>query len=214
MKGIIITITIIILFSGILKSQVKPIELIDSINNDYIFKNLMGIQMQGYYIKKNHHSPQNRRFILQSSREFAIVCMFGKTCLYSFADRTAQQAVNKIFGYSFGPNHHSNSFRIGWRCRDSIFEILAYWYIKRVRCHKLLFSIEPGKRFSINSIIGDEKARVNYLIEGKHPVCEEVVFNPEKRKLKRWGYVNYPYFGGRKKAPHDMEIFLKTWMHR
>jgi hypothetical protein len=168
--------------------------------------------MEAYLIKKDHHSPRNRRIIFQSSREFSIVCMFDKSCLYSFADSSAQYAVNKIFGYSFGSNHHRNSFRIGWRCKDSLIEVLAYWYIKHKRFDDLLFVIKPGKRFFINAKIGCEKVVIKYKVEDMLPESIDVIFNPEKSRLKKWGYVNFPYFGGINRSPNDMIIYLKAWM--
>jgi hypothetical protein len=207
-----LSVSILLIFPYPLKSQNKLFERSDNLNNDSIIKELKDIEMREYLIREDHHSPQNRRFIFQSSREFSIVCMFEKSCLYSFADSSALHAVNKIFGYSFGSNHHNNSFRIGWRCKDSLIEVLAYWYIKRERFDDLLFVIKPGKRFFINAKIECEKVMVKYQIEDMEPVGRDVLYNPEKLRLKKWGYVNFPYFGGISKAPNDMVIYLKAWM--
>lgn len=208
----ILTITVLMLFSVSLKSQNKTFGKTENLNSDSVIENIQGIQLQKYLIKKDQHSPRNRRFLLHTSREFAIVCMFDSTCVYSFPDSNAQLAINKIFGYSFGSNHHNNSFRIGWRCRDSVIEVLAYWYIRHQRFNNLLFVIEPGKRFFIQAAMDCEKVRINYLIEDLEPEYKEVFYNPEKYSLKKWGYVNYPYFGGRKKSPHNMMIYLKAWI--
>jgi hypothetical protein len=138
--------------------------------------------------------------------------MFDKSCLYSFTDSSVQHAVNKIFGYSFGSNHHNNSFRIGWRCKDSLIEVLAYWYIKHERYDNLLFPVKPGKRFFIDVKIGCEKVMIKYQIEDMLSVSTDVIYNSERSRLKKWGYVNFPYFGGKSKAPNDMVIYLKAWM--
>ena len=206
------SVTILLIFSCTLKCQDRLIERSENLNNDSIIEELEDIKMQEYLIRKDHHSPRNRRIIFQSSREFSIVCMFDKSCLYSFADSSARQAVNKIFGYSFGSNHHNNSFRIGWRCKDSLIEVLAYWYVKHERFDNLLFIIKPGKRFFINAKIGCEKVVIKYKVADMLPESIDVIFNSEKSILKNWGYVNFPYFGGIQKAPNDMVIYLKAWM--
>ena len=123
---IILAFIFLVLFSVSLKSQYNAIEKIDNLNIDSIINNLIGLQLPEYWILKNHHSPRNRRIIFHSSREFLALCMFDQSCIYSFSDRNSTNAINKIFGYSFGSNHHNNSFRLGWRCRNNLIEILAY----------------------------------------------------------------------------------------
>jgi hypothetical protein len=90
--------------------------------------------------------------------------------------------------------------------------VLAYWYINRERFDNLLFVIQPGKRFYINANIGCEKVMIKYQVEDMPPASIDVIFNSEKSRLKKWGYVNFPYFGGINKAPNDMVIYLKAWV--
>ena len=210
----ILCIVILFLFSANLKGQQKSIEKYDSINNSIILQHLKGIRMQEYLLRKNHHSTQNRHIILHKSREFTIIGKFDESCVYSFADSNSKQDINKVFGYSFGSNHHHNSFRIGWRCQDSLIEVLAYWYIKRENYNQHLFTVKPGKTFFINIKRGSLKMDIEYLTEGRQLKSVEVLFNPLNVNLKSWRYVNYPYFGGKRKPPHDMVIYLKAWMHR
>ncbi len=212
MIKLFLTIAVLLLFLVSLKSQNKTFGKIENLNTDSVIENIQGFQMREYFIKKGRHSPRSRRFLLHKSREFAIVCMFDSSCVYSFPDSNVQLAINKIFGYSFGSNHHNNSFRIGWRCKDSVIEVLAYWYIRHQRFNKLLFVIEPRKRFFIQAAMDCEKVKINYLTEDLELEYKEVFYNPENHPLKNWGYVNYPFFGGRKEAPHDMMIYLNAWI--
>jgi len=195
-------------------SQYKPIEKTDSIDFNSIINNPNGILMHEYLIKENRHTSQNRQVILHSSNEFTILCKFEKSCYYSFADSNSINAINKIFGYSFGSNHHNNSFRIGWRCKNNLIEVLAYWFIKRKHFDSHLFYIEPGELFFLNAAINSMETRINYSIEGRQLEYQDIVFNPDSVKLKNWGYVNYPYFGGKRKAPNDMVINLKAWINK
>lgn len=84
--NICLTVIMLLYFTSELKSQYNSIEKLDRINNDSIVNILKVIQLEKYNIKKGHHSPKNRRIILHSSREFSAICMFDKSCLYSFAD--------------------------------------------------------------------------------------------------------------------------------
>jgi hypothetical protein len=195
-----------------LKCQIKPFQKQAALTKEVLIGNSKDAQLKQFVIRANHHSPENRRAIFQTSREFTIISMFDPSCLYSFPDSHDRLAINKIFGYSFGFNPHFNSFRIGWRCRDTLIEILAYWYIGHQRHDSLLFCTEPGKRFFINVKLDVEKAMIRYQVEDMPYEIQEVCYNPERFHLKKWGYVNYPYFGGLRKAPHDMKLYLHAWI--
>ena len=205
-------IVVLLLFPLEAGSQPLAIEKVDYLNINYIFNDLNKITLQEFCITKNHHSPHNRRIIFHKSNEFSIVCMFDESCLYSFDDERSKNAINKIFGYSFGYYHHNNSFRLGWRCKDKKIEILAYWYIKHKHYSQHLFFIDPGKRFLVNVKTDYKKVTVKYLSEDLQIITRDILFNPDNVKLSRWGYINYPYFGGRRKAPHNMSLHMKVWL--
>ena len=202
----------LLLKTGMVMSQYSAISKVETITNNNIVKNIDSLTLQDFRIKKNHHSPHNRRIVFHKSNEFSIVCMFDESCRYSFTDKRSEIAINKIFGYSFGYYHHNNSFRLGWRCKEGQIEILAYWYIKHKHFSKHLFFVNPGKRFFINVKTDYKKVVISYLVDGSELSTKEILFNPDKVNLKRWGYINYPYFGGKQKAPHDMTIRLKVWL--
>ncbi len=149
---------------------------------------------------------------MHTSREFTIVCMFDNSCIYSFENSNDWSAINKIFGYSFGSNHHCNSLRIGWRCQGGLIEVLAYWYKNQKSYDNTLFYIEPGNKFFVNAKIGSEKVMIEYQIEDMKKETKEVLYNSKNKRLRKWGYVTYPYFGGTRKSPHDMVIYLKAWI--
>ncbi len=182
------------------------------INIDSIVSNINKTELNTFFIKKNTHSPLNRKFRLHKSKEFAVIALFDTTCLYHFDNIASQSAINKVFGYSFGGDHHKNSFRIGWRCKDSLIEVLAYWYINKKRCSELLFEIPPNKRFFAYAKIHKKEVELKYCIDNQQIMIAKITYNPNNYKLKQRGYINYPFFGGKRKAPHSMKIYLKAWV--
>ena len=190
-----------------LHAQESPVERVNRIELQDLEVFDSSGRLPAYRIDRGRHSPHQRRIRLHRSREFAIRCRFDTSCLYLAADH-----INKIFGYSFGWNHHRNSFRIGWRCSGDRIEVVAYWYLRGSSSYEHLFYIEPEEAFSLHAVIGQEVAQLSYRVGQDSWQGQQVLYNPEKKPLRNWGYVNYPYFGGREKAPHPMVVYLKAWI--
>lgn len=181
--------------------------------NTTIADNFENIELTKYFIKEGSHSPKNRFIKFHSTREFSIVCKFDSSCIYSF-DNDKNLAINKIFGLAFGWNHHWNSFRIGWRCKDDLIEILAYWYVDKKRFDKGLFFVTTDKRFYVNVRLVNNQALIIYKKEKEEKFNKvNFVFNSNDKAIPEIGYVNYPYFGGTNKTPHNMTIYLKAWLN-
>ena len=155
--------------------------------------------------------------IFKKNKSFSIVKDFKFTLstIYFFDDFD-QFDVNKLFGFSIGM-HHNNSFRFGWRpSKDLIkMEIVAYEYHNKVRVPTIpLYEIEIDKtyRFKMNYL--SDKQQVLYTIIDKDKLNEcldktLVTHTSNVDAKKSWGYKLGLYFGGNKKAPHDM-IFFQT----
>jgi hypothetical protein len=109
---------------------------------------------------------------------------FNFNCKYDLGD-VDQQDWNKLVGFSRG-YHRKNSVRIVWRwnVEKQKMEIAHYWYKDGVRSWGDIKEIELGKVYK-------EKLEI------------------EKGKYPKWGYMLWPYFGGNKKAPHDMSLKLE-----
>lgn len=162
-----------------------------------------------HHIAKNKNKSSNRQLkLLFFKKKIKHNVSFDNSCKYNFND-IDQYDINKLFGFSFG-FHHKNSARFGWRwdVDKNKLEILAYIYRdgKRIKeweenikiCHleplenvEMKIKVENG-----HYIFSVKKLNLEYSLKIKHG------------KLRFWGYYLNPYFGGNKKAPHDMIITL------
>lgn len=164
-------------------------------------------------IKKNKHKSSDReiRFFLFKNKINRNV-LFNNNCDYVFNDND-QYDINKLFGFSFG-FHHKNSARFGWRwdVEKKNMEILAYVYrnSKRVKeWEENIHICNIGMLESSKMEIKVEKGY--YIFSVKKTNIESNIEYSLKIKHGRkcfWGYFLNPYFGGNKKAPHDMTIML------
>jgi hypothetical protein len=137
---------------------------------------------------------------------------FDRTSIYQFHNED-QYDINKLFGLSFGL-HHTNSVRFGWRSLgnySSKIEILAYCYVNGERVieeHDNLYiaMIDLNKfyRFRIN--VGENDYTLT-IFDHLHNIGSITI---PHRDLPFWGYHLYPYFGGNRKAPQDINIIFKN----
>lgn len=138
--------------------------------------------------------------------------MFDKSSLYNHGD-IDQYDINKLFGLSYG-YHHKNSVRFGWRCNDKStpkIEILAYCYINGNRIDEY--------EEDIHIAMVDLNQYYTYRIDVSKNDYTLSIFKSEQiigqksiqhGDLPLYGYQLYPYFGGNRKAPHDVNIhFIK-----
>jgi hypothetical protein len=152
-----------------------------------------------------HFGPHIQKKFLQYD------VMFDKSAMYYHGD-IDQYDINKLFGLSYG-FHHKNSVRFGWRSVGhyaSKIEILAYCYIDGVRVKEendnLFIGIVDIDRFYTYRInVSENSFTFNIFNEGQVLGNKEITH----KGLPFWGYNLYPYFGGNRKAPHDINIFFK-----
>jgi len=165
-------------------------------------------------IKKNWRRPfpwfEFIPIIFKKNKSFSIVKDFEFTpsTMYHFDDAD-QFDVNKLFGFSIGM-HHTNSFRFGWRPSKDLLkmEIGAYEYHNKVRVFILpLCEVEIGKNYKYEINYLSDKKQVQYKIVEDNNTLVTHISNVDVKKY--WGYKLGLYFGGNKKAPHDM-IFFQT----
>jgi len=136
--------------------------------------------------------------------------MFTDSTMYFFNDED-QFDINKLFGFSIG-HHHTNSYRFGWRPNSDLtkMEILGYEYHKKVRVPaKPICEVELNKWYRYEMIFFSITKEVKYCIydENNVAVCGDERSPMELKHRIHFGYKLYLYFGGTKRAPHDMTIF-------
>ena len=133
---------------------------------------------------------------------------FDKSSIYQFIDGD-QYDINKLFGLSYGM-HHTNSVRFGWRSfgvYSSKIEILAYCYVdgervKEEQDNLFIAMVDLNKDYTYRINVGESSYLLTVFEDGNHIGSKNIMH----RNLPFWGYQLYPYFGGNKKAPHDIGI--------
>lgn len=149
-------------------------------------------------IRKGTHSPLRcPRLIWSSEQAYSVT--FMPSCRYDIGIEQAD--INKLFGVGYFPSHHHNSVRFGWRydIASGMVEVLAYWYLNRVRQWRSLKFVAIGAR--------------NQMVMRRLGNCHELWVGPDRHIIdvpsRLIGFALEPYFGGNLTAPHDIEIKLE-----
>jgi hypothetical protein len=153
-------------------------------------------------VKANKHRFTPISFGLTCSDIISKEVQFDYSCKYDIGGD--QYDINKLFGVGFF-HHHSNSGRFGWRWNivTQKVELFAYVYHKNRRISEYLCSISLG-----------EKVRLSILLEGTgygfvvQRMNQQAVHKFIEGKTYFIGYKLGAYFGGNRRAPHDMKIFI------
>lgn len=118
-----------------------------------------------------------------------------------------QMDWNKMYGWSFGMNHHKNSVRIAWRYnpKDKSVEFAPYAYING----KMML---PSNEQIVRGFIGDS---ISTSIEVLGDTAHVVIYNGDVKYTTNFIFCGcekkplfglWMYFGGNRTAPHDIKI--------
>ena len=175
-----------------------------------------------YKIKKGKHYSRPRRLRFWSGTSLNIYYItFFKECWYDTSKTDSPRGINKLFGIAyclhgdktFGRilwiKYLVNSALLGWKPAFATgrFHLYKYGDIKGKEFREILQSIvEVELPFRVEMWVS--KRFVNFVITTTlldETIVESVQFS--KVKLL-FGYYLKPYFGGKSKAPWDMEITI------
>lgn len=152
------------------------------------------------------------------------------TMFYDFKDADNFD-VNKIKGISFG-YHHKNSIRLGWAMSDDGMDSdnpeIQFWiyyynmgerYFKKIGSSISLWWVERMNQsanfidfnFSFKFNYNNDIINIQYteLLTGAIDVTSIRFSFPNVN----CGYHLFPYFGGNRKAPHDVCIYIDQYKH-
>ena len=164
-------------------------------------------------IRKGTHSPFRMPRLLVEPKMLAYNVRFTESCKYTLPAED-QLDVNKLFGIGYFPHHHRNSVRFGWRYNPSEpnkMEILSYWYDSGVRMMNSMGFVDIRKEYLYEMwmVRGGGNTLHHLKVSGggkssAHYLHTEVMIGGERDM----GYLLHLYFGGNRKAPHDMMVTM------
>jgi hypothetical protein len=149
---------------------------------------------------------------IRKSKSFSIIrnFNFSNSAIYQFSDAD-QLDVNKLYGFSIG-FHHVNSFRFGWRPNKDLtkIEIVGYEYHNKIRIPTIsICEVELNKWYKYEITYIPSTNEIQYVVMDSENIITKRSSIELKHKLS-WGYKLYLYFGGNKKAPHDIIIYSES----
>lgn len=172
-----------------------------------IFKIKSGNHYSNGFIYKIFH-------MLNFSNDMEYYVTFDKDSTY--VDTTDHKFdVNKLFGFSIG-YHHNNSHRFGWNVIDGKIHIQSYSYINKIRIIKDICVIKPETKYKFTIFTNDPGTNVTFTVvtavDGVYSEMEvgsvTIPTNCRGGSEMVFGYKLWPYFGGTKVAPQEINILL------
>lgn len=169
--------------------------------------------MKKIKIKSNRHRPfslipafmRNVRINRRESQIIGYEFVFDESCEY-LLDNGDQWDWNKLYGWSLGFNHHKNSVRLVWRYNpiEQVIEVAPYCYIDgkcELPTKSQIIEIKIGEKVRTSIEVLDNIVRV--VIESDITCRYGFRFSDCGRKPL---FGCWFYFGGNRKAPHDITI--------
>lgn len=115
-----------------------------------------------------------------------------------------KDGISKIYGFSEGHHHWNSSARLGFIVRDNVIMVKAYCYADGVSPQQdealkpTIRTIEPNRWYSCSI------SREDGFYVFRHEGAQEVKVNAGKPHS--WGYMLFPYIGGRFTLDKDIKI--------
>lgn len=179
-----------------------------------------------YKIRKGWHfsTPILPKLMFYKKRDpqfiqMQFVCKFDENCWYPKQNKDSYD-LNKLTGFSFGFNHLKNSVRIAWvpsfEEQGSI-HLYLYFYENGRRWFKYITTVKVEEEFVVNinhskMLHSDQEGvwDVRYMAfvvinTNNQNVVMKEVWEP---KIKKFGFLLKPYFGGNNRAPRKMKIMV------
>jgi len=156
-----------------------------------------------YTIHKGKHKASPIRFGFWFNRSlFRWRVTFLPGCRYEIPG-VDQLDTNKLVGVGFLPGHHTDSARFGWRYnkKADVIEILSYCYVNKKREINFIHSVAIGQPV----LLWLQISKGAYLFFAGKDFGSVM-----HRHKKRFSYRLGTFFGGNKKAPHEMQIKIEA----
>lgn len=152
----------------------------------------------------NHYADQRHLESLQTD-QLVFEARFDSSAVYEFSEKGFQDSKNKLLGFSdCNAMHHEHSARFAWQWYNNTIEIYAYCYNNGNRIEAYLGSVDPGEiaRYSLRL----SKNKYIFDFEDSH-----VEINRDSDCTLGAYVMLWPYFGGEKAAPHDINVYIRRY---
>lgn len=189
--------------------------LIMAVTFNYILMNNKNKVQYKFVIKKGRHFcnkfARPVRSIIPMGKSIFHIQIEGKGIEYNFGPND-QGDVNKIFGESYGVDHHKNSMRIGWSFDPvmNTYHIYLYGYVNGQRTVKHLMELPINVFGDINFHLYIYKTKRNIYVEVRELPNVDTPYGdtlfPEDMDKKSW--LLKPYFGGNRKAVDEIKFTI------
>jgi hypothetical protein len=156
-----------------------------------------------YSIKKGQQYCDKSTYAPVDYAELKFVVEFDSSAIYTSADPSNQNDINKLLGFSDDDSaHHLYSARFGWRWSNNALRLFSYVYNGGIRISKELGTVQIGAQNNCSIKVGE-----GHYIFSLNNISDTVLRTSTTATGK--GYKLYPYFGGDETAPHDINILIR-----
>lgn len=159
-----------------------------------IFKTKKGNHYSNQFIYKTLNFINKEEFI-------GFTVKFNDSCRYELP-KEDQEDINKLFGFSLGFNHHSDSARFGWFYKNEKINLYSYIYDNKKRSYEFITELDLNKNYSLSLFSFDKEWEFSVSNDDQDLTIKKY----KRSKEFSIGYKLWPYFGGNNPAPHDIEI--------
>ncbi len=155
-----------------------------------------------YNISQGKHYSDKSNIKVFSGNILNVNVRFDSSAIYRSAHPENQEDINKLVGFSEGPDNHLHSARIGWNWSNDSLRLYAYAYAQGQRDLQFISVVSIGciVRCKIEAV-GN---RYHFTVDQKSVDLPRAV-----KEQAVHGYWQYPYFGGDEVAPHPICIQLE-----
>ena len=156
-----------------------------------------------YIIAKGNQFCNDNNYVATSYSELKFIAKFDSSAIYTTANPSNQDDINKLYGFADNNStHHNFSARFGWCWSNNALRLFGYVYNNGIRDSQELGTIAIGQEH--NCAIKVTPTAYHFFLNGKTDSLPRT-----STAIKAEGYKLYPYFGGDEMAPHTINIYIK-----
>ena len=155
-----------------------------------------------YIIKQGNHFSDFSQTFVKDISEYSANVIFDSSAIYQFGTETSW---NKLFGFAFfeGLNNpvHEESARWVWRWNQGLLQLSPYCYVDgKVAKNKITITRQLNREIPLKITKYDN----SYQFYVDNVLVHTETFTHKKKN----GYLQRPYFGGERTAPHNVTIIF------